>query len=140
MDRTRTHKTHLCSTVCSQARTAQLTRLAQELHCHLCAPKQVLSSGVTHVSSMVVLSHAFLHEHFLFFHLSTYPTTHREHSVHPMMYRKIWRRRSPSSHHRRSEGIWRNWDSRIAGISNFSDVLLPIANAFRRFRGKHCRF
>ena len=40
--------------------------------------KQVLSSGVSNVLSMVVLSRAFLHEHFLFF---TYPTTHREHSV-----------------------------------------------------------
>ena len=71
-----THKTHLCITGCSQARTAQLMRLAQELHCHLCAPKQVLSSGVTHVSSMVVLSRAFLHEHFLFFtYLSYLPHT-----------------------------------------------------------------
>ena len=70
VDRTPTHNTHLCSTVCSQARTAQLMRLAQELHCHLCALKEVLSSGVFHVLSMVVLSHTFL------------PTTHREHSVH----------------------------------------------------------
>ena len=46
VDRTPTHKTHLCSTICSQARTAQLMRLAQELHCYLCAPEQVLSSGV----------------------------------------------------------------------------------------------
>ena len=30
-----------------------------------------------------------------------------------MMYRKIRRSRSPSSDHRTSEGIWRNWDSRI---------------------------
>ena len=36
VDKTPTHKTHLCGTVCSQARTAQLMRLAQELHCHLC--------------------------------------------------------------------------------------------------------
>ena len=49
-------------------------RLAQELHCHLCAPKQFLSSGVTHVSSMVVLSRAFLHEHFLFFTCLSYHT------------------------------------------------------------------
>ena len=46
VDWTPTHKTHLCSTVCSHAPTAQLTRLAQELHCHLCVAKQVLSSGV----------------------------------------------------------------------------------------------
>ena len=73
-DRTPTHKTHPCITGCSQARTAQLMRLAQELHCHLCAPKRVLSSGVTHVSSMVVLSRAFLHEHFLFFTYLSYHT------------------------------------------------------------------
>ena len=53
VDSTPTHKTHVCSTVCSQARTAQLMRLAQELHCHHCAPKQVLSSRVTHVSSLL---------------------------------------------------------------------------------------
>ena len=35
-DSTPTHKTRLCSTVCSQACTAQLMRMAQELHCHLC--------------------------------------------------------------------------------------------------------
>ena len=33
-----------------------------------------------------------------------------------MMFRKIWRRRSPSSDHRRSEGIWRNWNSRLIGF------------------------
>ena len=75
VDRTLSHKTHVCSTVCSQARTAQLMRLAQELDCHLCAPKQVLSSCVTHVSSMVVLSRAFFHEHFLFFTYLSYHTT-----------------------------------------------------------------
>ena len=74
VDRTPTHKTRLWSTVCSQARTEQPMRLAQELHCHLCAPKQFLSSGVTHVSSMVVLSCAFLHEHFLFFTYLSYHT------------------------------------------------------------------
>ena len=75
VDRTPTHKTHLCSTVSSQARAAQLMRLAQELLCHLCSLKQVLSSGVTHVSSTVVLSRAFLHEHFLFLHLPVLPHT-----------------------------------------------------------------
>ena len=42
VDRTRTHNTHLCSTVCSQARNAHTTRLAQELHCHLCALEKSL--------------------------------------------------------------------------------------------------
>ena len=32
------------------------------------------------------------------------------------MCRKSWRRRSPSSDHRRTEGIWRNWDSRHTGF------------------------
>ena len=44
--------------------------------------KRVKSSGVFHVSSMIVLSRAFIHDHFIFFH-PTYPTTQREHSVHP---------------------------------------------------------
>ena len=53
--------------------------------------------------------------------------------------RKSWRRRSTSSYHR-SGGIQRDWDGWRAGFSNIRDVLLPIADAFRRFRGKHCRF
>ena len=73
VDRTTTHDTHLCSTVCSQAGNAHTTLLAQELRCHLSAPKQVLPSGMTHASSMVVLSRAFLHEHFLFL---TYVSCH----------------------------------------------------------------
>ena len=74
VDRTPTHKTHLCSTISSQSRTAQLIRLAEDLHCYLCAPKKV-SSGVTHVSSMVVLSRAFLQEHFFLFIFLPYHTT-----------------------------------------------------------------
>ena len=81
VDRTPTHKTHLCCTVCSQARTAQPMNLAQKLHCHLLCLIRVQSSGAWHVSPMVVLSRALLHEHFLFF--TTYPTIQREHSVHP---------------------------------------------------------
>ena len=42
VDRTPTHDTPLCSTVCSQARNAHTKRLAQELHCHLCAPEKSL--------------------------------------------------------------------------------------------------
>ena len=37
---TPTHNTHLCSRVCSQARNAHATRLAQELQCHLYAPEK----------------------------------------------------------------------------------------------------
>ena len=66
VDRTPTHKTHQCSTVCSQARNAHTTRSPEELRIIFVHPK-VLSSGVFHVSSLVVLSRAFLHEHFLFF-------------------------------------------------------------------------
>ena len=42
VDRTTTHNTHLSSTVCSQAQNAHTTRLAQELHCQLCAPEKNL--------------------------------------------------------------------------------------------------
>ena len=41
-DRSATHNTHLCSTVCSQARNAHTSRLAQESHCHLGAPEKNL--------------------------------------------------------------------------------------------------
>ena len=92
VDRTPTHKTHLCSTVCSQACTAQPMRFAQELHCHLCAPTQVLSSGVTHVSSMVVLSRAFLHEHFLFFTYLLHPAHLQAPSVDKLRHQEsLWR-------------------------------------------------
>ena len=53
---------------------------------------------------------------------------------------KIPRRKSPCSYHRRSGGIWRDWDSWFTRFYNIREVLLPIADAFRRFRGKHCRF
>ena len=47
VDRTPTHNTHLCSTVCSEARNAHhalgsRASTAQELHCHLCAPEKSL--------------------------------------------------------------------------------------------------
>ena len=42
VERTHTHKTHSFGTVCSQARNAHTTRLAQELHYHLCAPEKSL--------------------------------------------------------------------------------------------------
>ena len=54
--------------------TAQLMRLAQELHCHLCV-WQEFSHQVSYVSSMVVLSRGFLHELFLFFTYLFYHTT-----------------------------------------------------------------
>ena len=51
-----------------------------------------------HVSSMIVLSRAFLHEHLLFF---TYVyTTHREHSAHPALLQALCRQAAPSR-------IWR---------------------------------
>ena len=76
VDRTPTHKTHLCSTVCSQARTAHTTLGSRIALSSLCE-KQVLSSGVSHVSSLVA-SPAFHHEHFIFFiHSSFYDTRTR---------------------------------------------------------------
>ena len=79
VDRTPTHNTHLCSTVCSQARNAQLTRLAQdqEFHCLLCASeKNLVIWCVAHVSSLVV-SPASHHEHFIFLSLAF----HHEHFI-----------------------------------------------------------
>ena len=65
VDTTPTRKTHLCSTVCSQARTAQLMRLAQELHRHLCALEKNLViwcvSCLIHGCSLTCLSPRALH-------------------------------------------------------------------------------
>ena len=83
VDRTPTHKTHLCSTVCSQAvRTAQLMRLAQELHCHLCAPQNKCCHLVWQMSHPWLSSHA---PSFMSTSSSSpsCSTTQREHSVHP---------------------------------------------------------
>ena len=67
---------------------------------HPCPQVQVLSSGVSHVSSMVVLSRAFLHEHFLFFTYLSYHTTRtlstsritQDHSVNKFRHQEsLWR-------------------------------------------------
>ena len=59
VDWTPTHNTHLCSAVSSQARNAHTTRLAQELHYHLCAPEKSLViwcvSCLTHGCSLTRL-------------------------------------------------------------------------------------
>ena len=137
---------------------------------------------------MVVLSRAFLHEHFLFF---TYVSNHTTRTLstsctsprspgklrhQESLWRenqqsgshrlwgqrtcdnlknrclflrsisiiwctwKIWWRRSPSSYPRRNGGICKIWDGWCAGFQIIRDVLHPIADAFRRFRRKHCRF
>ena len=77
VDRTPTHKTHLCTTVWSQARTAHSMRLGQDQAwfasifvrqskcCHLVWP---------HVSSTVEPTRACFHEHFLFFSYQSYHT------------------------------------------------------------------
>ena len=39
---THSQYTSISTTVCAQARNAQTSRLAQELHCHLCAPEKSL--------------------------------------------------------------------------------------------------
>ena len=78
VDRTPTHNTHLCRTVCSQARNAHTTCLAQELHVIFVRLKRIWSSSVQHVSSLIVLSPAFHHEHFLFLiHSSFFDTRTR---------------------------------------------------------------
>ena len=188
VDRTLTHNTHLCSTVCSQARNAHhaLGSSHQGLHFIFVRLKRICRL-VLHMSRPLLFSH-------LPFNTSTssssftlpstttqehaaQPVQHeqlREHPVHhphlqalpvdklrhqeslwrenPAHWRKpahdnsnrwwaqrasdclknrclfwrsisiicctgkCWRTRSPSSDHRRSEGIWRNWDSRLTGF------------------------
>ena len=53
---------HICAIQSVHKRPTHRTRLAQELQCHLCAPKQVLSSGVAHISPFVAFSPAVHHE------------------------------------------------------------------------------
>ena len=74
-DRTPTHNTHLCSTVCSQARNAHhaLGSSQHGLHFIFVRLKIVLSSGVAHVSPFVVLSLAVYHEHIIFLIHSSFP-------------------------------------------------------------------
>ena len=70
VDRTPTHNTHLCSTVCSEARNASQAWL---MNCttSLCALKESVI-GSAHVSPFVALSLAFYHEHTIFLIHSTF--------------------------------------------------------------------
>ena len=63
------------------ARTAQSMRMAQELHCHLCVWKE-FSHLVRDMSHPLLLSHA-PSSMSTSSSSPTYPTTQREHSVHP---------------------------------------------------------
>ena len=68
---------------------------------HLCAPKKMLSFGVSHVSSLVVLLHTFLHEHFLFFiHLSY-------HTTRTLLYILNISKVTRSNELRHQESLWR---------------------------------
>ena len=66
--------THTCAVQSVHKRGTHTTRLAQGaarlksygLQCHLCAPEKNLSSGVAHVSSLLVDSPASYHEHITF--------------------------------------------------------------------------
>ena len=78
VDRTPTHNTHLCSTVCSQARNASHALGSSHTDCSVIFVrlKIVLSSGVAHVSSSLVDSPAVYHEHIIFLiHSSFYHDT-----------------------------------------------------------------
>ena len=78
VDRTPTHKTHLCSTVCSQARNAHHALGSSHTDCSVIFVrlKRVESSGVAHVSPVVALSLAVHLEHIIFLiHSSFYHDT-----------------------------------------------------------------
>ena len=79
VDRKPIHSTHLCSTVCSQARNAHHalgSRLKSHgLQCHLCAPEKSPVIWSAHVSSLVD-SPTFHYEHIIFLiHSSFYHNT-----------------------------------------------------------------
>ena len=82
VDRTPAHSTHLRSTVCSQARNAHHALGSRPTRLQNCIVifvrlKRVHSSGLFHVSSLVV-SPAFHHEHLIFLiHSSYYDTRTR---------------------------------------------------------------
>ena len=71
VDRTPTHNTHLCSTVCSQARNGTHNALGSRIALSSLRPK---TSVVIWCGTCVVLSRAFLHELFLFFTYLSYNT------------------------------------------------------------------
>ena len=97
VDKTPTHNTHLCNTVCSQART-------NCIDIFVCL-KRVLSSGVFHVSSLVVVSPAFHHEHFIFLIHSSSQDTRTRNTIGTTRATPITpstSRTSPSSHNRQA--------------------------------------
>ena len=69
VDRTPTHITHLCSTVCSQAWNAHHALDSSQTDCFVIFArlKKVSSSDVAHVLPFVVLPPAVYHEHITFF-------------------------------------------------------------------------
>ena len=86
-----------------------------------------MSSGVLHVSSMVVLSRAFLHEHFLFF---TYLSTQREHSVHTAHLQ------APSADKlRHQESLWREDLQSGGNPRRTTPTLSPRCTPMSRSRG-----
>ena len=76
-----THSQHTSvqnSLFTSAERIARAWLKSSRIAFHFCAPQKNLSSGVAHVSSSVVVSFAFLHEHYIFlFHSSFYDTRTR---------------------------------------------------------------
>ena len=108
VDRTPTYNTHLCSTVCSQARNAHhaLGSSNHGLHFIFVRLKIVLSSGLIHVSLFVVLSPAVYHEHIIFL-IHSSSTTTQEHAAQPVQQEEL--REHPVHHSslRHQESLWR---------------------------------
>ena len=77
VDRTPTHKTSVQYSFFTSAERTH-NALGSRIAYHLCAPKQALSPGEFHVSSLVA-SPAFHHEHFIF--LVHLPSMTQEHAA-----------------------------------------------------------
>ena len=114
VDRTPTHNTHLCSTVCSQARNAHHALGSSHADCSIifCAREKSLSSGVAHVSPFVFLSPAVYHEHIIFLIHSSTTQEHAAQSVqschlqeHPAHHEHL--QALPGDKLRHQESLWR---------------------------------
>ena len=184
MDRTPTHNTHLCSTVCSQAQNAHhalgpsqtdcsviFVRLKSICHLvRICLPLTCRLPHHLPQSLFLLLRHKNTqHNRFI---MSTTENTHAQLHALPVDKQRhqesLWRENllsggnprtttHPKSlrlsqglsgkcgkqHHRApiTEEVkeFREIGTRPP-VSETSETLIPIGDAFRRFRGKHCRF
>ena len=89
VDRTPTHSTRLCSTVCSLAeRTRRAWLKSHGLQCHLCAPEKNLSSGL-HMSHPLLLPHLPFTTSTPSSSLTLPSTTTQEHAAQPLQHGQI---------------------------------------------------